>query len=70
MERKLRTFKILDSYAWVHYAQQQSSDELVEIEEEELLHDDSLRRECGEVCVSDEEGGGSDSTVCDAEDDV
>ena len=26
-------------------------------EEEEVLHDDSLRRECGEVCVSDEEGG-------------
>ena len=25
------------------------------IEEEEVLHDDSLRRECGEVCVSDEE---------------
>ena len=41
--------------------QQQSSDALVEIEEEELLHDDSLRREYGEVCVSDEEGGGSDS---------
>ena len=41
--------------------QQQSSDVLVEIEEEELLHDDSLRREYGEVCVSDEEGGGSDS---------
>ena len=40
--------------------QQQSSDELVEIEQ---LHDDSLRRECGEVCVSDQEGGGSDSTV-------
>ena len=51
--------------------QQQSSDELVEIEEEELLHDDSPRREFGEVCVSDEEeGGGSDSSVCDAEDDV
>ena len=43
--------------------QQQSSDELVEIEEEELLHDDSLRRECGEVCVSNQEGGGSDSTA-------
>ena len=43
---------------------------IVEIEEEELLHDDSLRRECGEVCVSDEEGGGSYSPVCDAEDDV
>ena len=28
---------------------------IVEIEEEEVLHDDSLRRECGEVCVSDEE---------------
>ena len=27
-----------------------SSDELVEIEEEELLHEDSLRRECGK-CV-------------------
>ena len=26
--------------------QQQSSDELVEIEEEELLHEDSPRREC------------------------
>ena len=50
--------------------QQQSSDELVEIEEEELVHDDSLRRECGEVCVGDEEGGGSDSSACDAEDDV
>ena len=47
--------------------QQQSSDELVEIQEEELLRDDSLRREYGEVCVSD---GGSDSSVCDAEDDV
>ena len=32
---------------------QQSSDELVEIEEEELLPDVSLRRECGEVCASD-----------------
>jgi hypothetical protein len=31
--------------------QQQSSDELVEVEQEELLHDDSLRRElCGGVC--------------------
>ena len=50
--------------------EQQSSDELVVIQEEELLHDDSLRREYGEVCVSDEEGGGSDSSVCDAEDDV
>ena len=40
---------------------------IVQIEEEELLHGDSLRRE---VCVSDEEGGGSDSPVCDAEDDV
>ena len=47
--------------------QQQSSDELVEIEEEEVLHDDSLKRECGEVCAS---SGGSDSPVCDAEDDV
>ena len=50
--------------------QQQSSDELVEIQEEELLHDDSLRRECREVCVSDKESGGCDSSVCDAEDDV
>ena len=50
--------------------QQQSSDELVQIEEEELLHEDSLSRECGEVCVSNEEGGGSVSSVCDAEDDV
>ena len=33
--------------------QQQSSDALVEIEEE-LLHDNSLRRKYGEVCVSDE----------------
>ena len=39
---------------------------IVEIEEEEVLHDDSLRRECGEVCVSNEEY----SPVCDAEDDV
>jgi hypothetical protein len=31
--------------------QQQSSDELVEVEQEELLHDDSLGRElCGGVC--------------------
>ena len=30
--------------------QQQSSDELVQMEEEELLHDDSLRKEYGEVC--------------------
>ena len=30
--------------------QQQSSDGLVEIEEEELLHNDSLKRERGEVC--------------------
>ena len=44
--------------------QQQSSDE---IEEEELLHDDSLRREYGEVCVSDEEGGDSGSSVSDAD---
>ena len=29
--------------------QQQSSDELVQIEEE-LLHDDSLRKEYGQVC--------------------
>ena len=43
--------------------QQQISDELVEIEEEELLHDDSLRRECGEVCVSNQEGGGAYSTA-------
>ena len=27
-----------------------------------MLHDGSLRRECGEVYVS---GGGSDSSVCD-----
>ena len=33
------------------YTQQQSSDELVEIEQEEPLHDDSLRREYGEECV-------------------
>ena len=46
--------------------QQQCSNELVEIEEEELLHDDSLRREYGELCVSDKKGGGSDSSVCDA----
>ena len=38
---------------------QQGSDELVQTEEEELLHDDSLRKEYGEVCVSDEEGGSS-----------
>ena len=31
--------------------QQQSSDEIVEIEQEELLHDDSLRMEYGEECV-------------------
>ena len=30
--------------------QQQGSDELVQTEEEELLHDDSLRKEYGEVC--------------------
>ena len=36
--------------------------ELVEIEEEELLHDYSLRRGCVEVCVRNEEGGGSDSS--------
>ena len=34
---------------------------------EELLHDDSLRREYGEVYVSDKEGGGYDSSY---EDDV
>ena len=43
--------------------QQQSSDELVEIKEEEQLHDDSLRRDCGEGCVSGQEGGGTDSTA-------
>ena len=47
--------------------QQRSSNALVEIEVEELLHDDSLRREYGEVYVSDEEGGGYDSSH---EDDV
>ena len=31
---------------------------IVELEEKELVRDNSLRREYGEVCVSDEEGGG------------
>ena len=47
--------------------QQQSSDELEQIEEEELLHDDSQRKEYGEVCVSDEEGGDSGSSLSDAD---
>ena len=43
------------------------SDELVQIEEEELLHDDSLRKEYGEVCVSDEESSDSGSSLSEAE---
>ena len=50
--------------------EQQSLDELVQIEEEELLHDDSLRKEYGEVCVSDEEGGASLSDADIDEDDL
>ena len=38
----------------------------VGIDEAELLHDDSLRREFGCVCVSDEEGGDYGSSVSDA----
>ena len=36
------------------------SDEIVQVEE---VHDDSLRREYGDVCVSDEEGGDSGSSL-------
>ena len=41
----------------VQQQNQESLLELVELEEEELVHDSSLRRVYGEVCVSDEEGG-------------
>ena len=50
--------------------QQQGSDELVQTEEEELLYDDSLRKEYGEVRVSDEEGGSSLSDADIDEDDL
>ena len=43
--------------------QQPSSNSLVEVEEEELLHDNSLKKTYGEVCVSDDEGGDCGSSV-------
>ena len=46
--------------------QQRRSDEI----EGELLHDDSLRKEYGEVCVGDEEGGDSGSSPSNAADDL
>ena len=49
--------------------QQPSLNSLVEVEEEELLHNNSLRRTYGEVCVSDDEGGDCGSSVCDADED-
>ena len=33
------------------------------------MHDNSLRRTYGEVCVSDDEGGDCGSSVCDADED-
>ena len=45
--------------------QEQDSDELVEVQEEGLLHNDSLRREYGEECVSVEEDADIDAFSAD-----
>ena len=67
VSRKATRCKNCSNAPSVTGTQQQSSDELVQIEEEELLHDNSQRKEYGEVCVSDEEGGDSGSSLSDAD---